>query len=443
MIEDIVLRILAYTGALSILGCAALLALPKVRASVQSTVLTVLLLGFLWVLVQVGSYYAFSHVAWNEEGDTTVSSLQATLVNSVVVAEAPVEWGPWLVYAGWIWFVGGAISAVIVLIQVWRLLRVVQRAVPLSTMEMEKLRQGMSADMLAKGLPPLMVSSEVKAPCCTGICRPVILLPSGIDDDSLSVDDVRMILRHELAHIDHNDLVILALQRLAQVIYWWNPIVHLLIRRISVVHEELCDCRVIEVEPSYRYAQFLLNAGKLWGEQTELTLAVSRSYKDLKRRIDRVLASGNRTTNLRGGWRLAIITVCVFVVSAMDVGTSGVTLKKTKDVRMAASQMRMETIVFDRAADEIARFEVRIVSNPDLPSGWDFNSVARQSIIGKVRRQMPHPAANKIVYAGDRSPKEIQIMDDPSMPRRQVEELHRASPELYNSVPEVRRLLNR
>ena len=59
------------------------------------------------------------------------------------------------------------------------------------------------------------LSRLVDAPCMMGYFKPVILLPFALSKSYLSVEEIEIIILHELAHIKRNDyLVNLAQQAL-------------------------------------------------------------------------------------------------------------------------------------------------------------------------------------------------------------------------------------
>jgi beta-lactamase regulating signal transducer with metallopeptidase domain len=104
-----------------------------------------------------------------------------------------------------------------------------------------------------------LLVSDVPAPLSWGWLNPVILLDRDTVRDPADADAV---IAHEAAHVVRGDWLVLMLARLAVALFWFNPLMWLLERRIVGEAEEAADARAIEhVEPA-RYAQVLLSCAQ-------------------------------------------------------------------------------------------------------------------------------------------------------------------------------------
>lgn len=83
-------------------------------------------------------------------------------------------------------------------------------------------------------------SDVLPAPVTLGLFRPRIVVPAAIES-TLPSDQLRAVLQHEMAHIARRDLWIGLLQQLAQIAYWWNPLVRLANRQLADLREQICD----------------------------------------------------------------------------------------------------------------------------------------------------------------------------------------------------------
>jgi len=102
-------------------------------------------------------------------------------------------------------------------------------------------------------------SNVLPAPVTLGLIRPCIVVPTSIDS-TLSPDQLRAVLQHEMAHIARFDLWIGLIQQIAHIMHWWNPLVRLTNRRIAELREQICDDIALRelAEPS-DYAATLIN----------------------------------------------------------------------------------------------------------------------------------------------------------------------------------------
>jgi len=104
-----------------------------------------------------------------------------------------------------------------------------------------------------------LLVSDSPSPLSWGSLKPVILL----DRDTVrDPDEADSVLAHELAHVVRGDWLVLILARVAVALFWFNPLMWLLERRIVREAEEAADARALEhVEPA-RYAQTLLSCAQ-------------------------------------------------------------------------------------------------------------------------------------------------------------------------------------
>ncbi len=87
---------------------------------------------------------------------------------------------------------------------------------------------------------PIFASAQLAIPIATGIGTPAIVLPSGLAE-SLSPNDFRCTIEHELAHVRRGDVLGNAVQRVLEALLFWNPWVLVVGRRLVVEREVACD----------------------------------------------------------------------------------------------------------------------------------------------------------------------------------------------------------
>ena len=93
------------------------------------------------------------------------------------------------------------------------------------------------------GVPPttrFVEHDSIASPAAWGIVRPTIILPRGLAS-SLTVDQLRWVLLHELAHVRRRDLIVLMFQRFAAILHFFNPAIWIANRMIHQLREYACD----------------------------------------------------------------------------------------------------------------------------------------------------------------------------------------------------------
>ena len=154
--------------------------------------------------------------------------------------------------------------------------------------------------------PRLIITDAIYAPALFGIIRPVILLPRELaaSGDAASL---KLILLHELAHLQRRDLWAQIIASLIIALHWFNPIVWWAGRRMRAEAEMAADARAlrntdVSIE-AHRLGEVLLGfahratAGWLVWFATSTLLGISENKRDLKRRIEALMdiAKGRRT----------------------------------------------------------------------------------------------------------------------------------------------------
>ena len=140
-------------------------------------------------------------------------------------------------------------------------------------------------DLSLKRLPSLWTAPGVSGPMVLGLIAPAIYLPGQTPDTA----DLRLILRHELTHIQQGDLPVKWLTLLVCAAHWPNPVVWLLRRALNQYCELSCDERVMagsDLTERTRYSESMIAAVRV-GERTPTVLctAFRGGLKRMKRRI--------------------------------------------------------------------------------------------------------------------------------------------------------------
>jgi beta-lactamase regulating signal transducer with metallopeptidase domain len=98
-----------------------------------------------------------------------------------------------------------------------------------------------ACDVVGVGRRPALKEVDgLTVPAVFGIRRPTICLPTGTIDE-LSRTDLRLVLRHELAHVKRRDGLVLSLCLFIRAWHWLNPMAWLVVSRIRNYMEQAAD----------------------------------------------------------------------------------------------------------------------------------------------------------------------------------------------------------
>jgi len=151
-------------------------------------------------------------------------------------------------------------------------------------------------------------------PMLTGLRRPIIILPKCILAQN-SLDDLRPVIAHELAHLKRNDLFWNLIASIAQGLCFFHPLVRLSQREFTLAQEMACDAASIEVlalRPD-EYGQTLLSTIRdcSSNRQNVATAGISESFQALERRLKDIGKSIKLSTRMKIGLVVVIVGLAV------------------------------------------------------------------------------------------------------------------------------------
>ncbi len=170
----------------------------------------------------------------------------------------------------------------------------------------------------------IIVSGVIQTPMTAGWLRPVIILPVNLLT-GMQIDQFRLLLAHELAHIQRHDYAVNVLQNLVRILLFYHPTVHWLCRILDEERELCCDHMAIACsESKLQYAKALISLQDQPHPLPALA-AASRCRHSLLRRIQRILGqpSTASTDDLRQRPLLSLISMLVSV-TVLLAGFGGV-----------------------------------------------------------------------------------------------------------------------
>ena len=164
---------------------------------------------------------------------------------------------------GAVWVAGVCVAAGGLIWGTWRLRRWCGSANP-ADQRIRNQAHRLARQMGLPSTPDVLVTDEAVMPAAAGVWREVVLLPRHLLD-SVSPEEFELVLAHELNHFRRWDTLIGGLQAVAQVLWWFHPLVWWLNREMRRYREQCCDEEILarlECRPP-EYARCLLNVLEL------------------------------------------------------------------------------------------------------------------------------------------------------------------------------------
>jgi beta-lactamase regulating signal transducer with metallopeptidase domain len=165
----------------------------------------------------------------------------------------------------------------------------------------------------------LYLTSELEGPVCFGVFHPIVVLPEDIYHAG-SPEDLRMVLTHELAHIERGDCWANLFQRLVEAIYFFHPLVWLASRQLTQEREEICDNHVLaEGASADDYTTLLSHLGAQSVHASYLQTVALFEGQLLSRIRSLLDPSRNRQTKLP--WRVAAVCTVAVLAGFLVLGS--------------------------------------------------------------------------------------------------------------------------
>lgn len=138
------------------------------------------------------------------------------------------------------------------------------------------------------------LSAEISVPITTGVLRPMILIPAALAQ-TLDPAALRDVLAHERQHVRRRDVLRGWIESAIAALWWFHPLVHVLVREARLLREECCDDALIAGGQCERghYARTLLTAASfVSGPAPATAAAIAESEHSLLRRVRRLADTG-------------------------------------------------------------------------------------------------------------------------------------------------------
>ncbi|MCC6752935.1 MAG: M56 family metallopeptidase [Saprospiraceae bacterium] len=220
---------------------------------------------------------------------------------------------PWI---NLIWFVGSLIFFIRLAFSHVYLSKFVRQAVPLAHPSWEKPLRKLEQRLGLSWKHSLMQSDRLGTAILTGVFKPLIVVPAAWVN-SLSPKEVECILAHELAHLTVGDQWTNLLVQFAEVVYFFNPAVHILLGQIRLDRELSADTLAGKhTAAPLVYAKLILKVEEQRGFVPLGSIPFFRPKNQLRRRIENILYPEVKAHPRFGAIQLIVIltSVCMLMV---------------------------------------------------------------------------------------------------------------------------------
>lgn len=185
-----------------------------------------------------------------------------------------------------------------------------------------------------KNQPRYVISSSIRSVCVDGFLRHKIYLPSNITD-SISHDEVVLMVAHEMAHIRRRDTWLFAFCGLVNTVFWFNPVMRKLVHRVSLAAEQSADEIVLKAGASrQKYARCFVQGLKFasrnndrdsFSQKLLVPSFASADRKSRRERLNAILSGYTQPIEVSAFRRVAMIATAL-VVGLLAAAQAAVTV---------------------------------------------------------------------------------------------------------------------
>jgi len=364
---------------------------PAVRYRCCVSALLGVVLGgiVVWALLQQGPVTVR---ATNGASSTAVTApaekpAASALVNIPTSSSMPMmetrpwRWTPWLAL---VWLAGALVMVTRACSLVVKADRLRRRGRPLENEALLKVIEEAKRKLGVVRHIQVVVTEQLTSPAVMGWLTPVLLLPLSMVT-TLSMEQLQLVLLHELAHIRRGDYLVNLCQLFAESLLFFNPAVWWISRQIRQEREVCCDAMAIALagEP-LQYARTL-------AQVAGATLRAAPAFADrdnpsgLKDRIQRLLVPGYRPA-LRLTWCALLAALFVggglLFLSAIGARVAVAAIltpqQRIKRIEKKITEWGLQPVSLTNHAQITISGQIRAADGSPVPEWIDF--LARSSL---------------------------------------------------------------
>ncbi len=228
--------------------------------------------------------------------ETSTATASTELIEQSPSVDTPVLQStipfPWTECILALWLMGVLILAIRRVVTGIRLRQLLARAVPCDSRELRDEFEVCHRLLKLNDNVELSLSDDIPGPSVTGVVQPRVLCPRHVAE-ALSASDLRLLLMHELVHIQRWDVLWKELVDLVCIVNWFHPAAWWIKRLMEQEREFACDARVLELSTNTQREQYGRMAIRLLELQQDRShslglVAWTGTKQHLKRRIEMI-----------------------------------------------------------------------------------------------------------------------------------------------------------
>jgi beta-lactamase regulating signal transducer with metallopeptidase domain/uncharacterized GH25 family protein len=235
------------------------------------------------------------------------------LVMNFPVSEPRPGVSPWSAWLALIWLAGATTMIFRAGFQVAGAEQLRRSARPLEDARLTVVLNGARRAVGVTRRVRIAVTDRLTSPAVVGVLVPTLIMPLSLTT-TLTPEQIRFVLLHELAHIRRGDYFASLFQLFVEALLFFNPAVWWISRQMRIEREACCDTLAVELSGAPAdYARTLVclaeNVLKP-APAAAMALGNRREPSSLADRVQRMLVPGYRPT-LRLTWRAMLMALLV------------------------------------------------------------------------------------------------------------------------------------
>lgn len=267
-----------------------------------------------------------------------------------------------------IWILGTAFGGLRFLYNRWSLNKCKASAISLSDQTVLSRVESICKPYGIHRFVQVKISALIHSPMTVGILKPIIYFPSGLIS-GLTSEELDTILKHELTHIKHHDYLINTILVIVETLFFFNPIVHMMVRDLRREMEYTCDDAVIKDHSEFAYSKALMKLQEIT-ISNQVVLAAKGNNSEFKNRIERMIYPNKNKFSPKAGIMALLFTTALvstaFIGNAKPDTVPADNLEQVvkQDTLKAKTLKEAKSLILNKDSAELAKTVVLVAGKP-------------------------------------------------------------------------------